>query len=58
MGLVELVVIGAVGGVALATLILVVLWRAVGNAFDWLIYRFGNERAANDVAEKWRGREQ
>lgn len=30
---------------AFAALILVVIWRAVSNVFDWVVETFGNEEA-------------
>ena len=41
----ELLVIAVVGGVLLAGLVWVVIYKAVGNVFDWLILTFGNPEA-------------
>ena len=57
----ELVIAAVVGGVALAVVLMGVIWkvvsRAVDNGLDWLIHTFGNERAAREVEEKWRSRD-
>ena len=41
----ELLIAAVVGGVLLALEILWIIWRAVGAAYDWIIYTFGNEQA-------------
>lgn len=57
----ELLLASIIGGVVLAALLMMVLWKvvsaAVENGLDWLIDTFGNERAAHEVEEKWRKRE-
>ena len=56
----ELIVFGLVallGGLALAAFVWVMIWKATGNAFDWLIHTFGNERAAAEIEAKWQSRE-
>lgn len=54
----ELLIAAVIGGVLLAALVLRVIWvvvsRAVDNGVDWLVFNFGNERAAKRVEEKWR----
>ena len=54
-----LIAVGA--GVLLAVVLIVVIWKIVGgaveNGLDWLIYTFGNERAAKSVEDKWRERD-
>lgn len=53
----ELIIFGLVallGGIALAVVVWIIIWKATGNAFDWLIHTFGNERAAAEIEEKWR----
>lgn len=37
----ELLIGAVTAGVVLAIIILVVLWRAVSNAFDWFVQTFG-----------------
>ncbi|MDP9067400.1 MAG: hypothetical protein M3N53_03490 [Actinomycetota bacterium] len=57
----ELIVIGIVilvGSVVLAGAIWIVIWKAMGNILDWIIHAFGNERAAAEIEEKWRRRQQ
>lgn len=57
----ELLIFGVivlVGGAALAGAIWLVIWKATGNMFDWLIHTFGNERAAAEIEEKWRRQEE
>jgi hypothetical protein len=57
----ELVIIAAVvlvGSAVLAGAIWMVIWKATGNAFDWIIHTFGNERAAAEIEDKWRRREE
>jgi hypothetical protein len=49
----EILIVGAIAGVFLALVILWIVWRAVGNAIDWLIYTFGNENAARRIEQKW-----
>lgn len=54
----ELVVFGIIVLVgSLAGAIWIVIWKATGNAFDWIIHTFGNERAAAEIEEKWRRQE-
>ena len=54
----ELLFIAVVGGIALAAVLMVLIWkivsRAVDNGMDWLIHTFGNKSAAREVEEKWR----
>lgn len=54
----ELLIGAALAGVALAVVVMVVIWRvvsrAVDNGLDWLIHTFGNDRAASRIEEKWR----
>jgi hypothetical protein len=52
----ELLIAAVVAGIVFAVAIMVVIYRAVGAAFDWLIYTFGNERAAREVEERWRSK--
>lgn len=40
------------GGAILALALTWLIWRAVGNAIDWLIITFGNEEAANEVRKR------
>jgi hypothetical protein len=58
---VELLITAVIGGVLLAGALMVVIWKvvsgAVDNGLDWLIHKFGNERAAREVEEKWRRRD-
>jgi hypothetical protein len=57
----ELLIFGVivlVGGAVLAGAIWLVIWKATGNAFDWLIHTFGNERAAAEIEERWRRQEE
>lgn len=49
----ELLIAGAVAGVVLAVIMMVLVYRAVGVAFDWLICTFGNERAATEVDHRF-----
>lgn len=49
----EIIIAGAILGVVLALVILWIVWRAVGNALDWIIYTFGNENAARRIERKW-----
>jgi hypothetical protein len=51
---VEFLIAAVVAGVLFAVTMMVVIYRAVGAAFDWLIYTFGNERATKEVEERWR----
>jgi hypothetical protein len=53
---VEFLIAAVVAGVVLALIMLVIIYRAVRAAFDWLIYTFGNERAAKEVEERWRSK--
>ena len=57
----ELLLIAVAGGVILAVVLMVLMWkivsRAVDNGMDWLIHTFGNERAAREVEAKWRKKE-
>ena len=57
----ELLIVAIIGGVGLAVVLMVLIWKIVGgaveNGLDWLIYTFGNERAAKDIEAKWRERE-
>ena len=52
----ELLIAAVAGGVALAAVLMTVIWkivsRAVDNGLDWLVYTFGNERAAREVARE------
>ena len=52
----ELLIAAVVGGVALASVLMLVIWKvvssAVDNGLDWLIHTFGNERAARAVEER------
>lgn len=57
MELLILAVVGLVVGAAIAVTVWIVIWRATGNAFDWLIHTFGNERAAAEIEKKWREKE-
>ena len=54
----ELLIVAVIGGVVLAGVLMVVIWKvvsgAVDNGLDWLIHTFGNETAARKVEEKWR----
>lgn len=52
----ELLIAAVVGGVVFAVIMMVIIYRAVSAAFDWLIYTFGNERAAKEVEERWRSK--
>jgi hypothetical protein len=58
---VELLIAAVIGGVVLAGVLLVVIWKivsaAVDNGMDWLIHTFGNDQAAKRVEQKWRSRE-
>lgn len=48
----EILIAGAIGGLLLALLIMIVVWRAVGTAFDWLIETFGNDDAVRRLRER------
>ena len=48
-----MLVIAAIGGVALGLFLWWVVFRAVTRAFEWLIYTFGNEQAAQRIEERW-----
>lgn len=54
----KLLIVAVVGGVILALVLSRAIWmvvsRAVDNGLDWLVFNFGNERAAKRVEEKWR----
>lgn len=50
--MVELLVIGVLGGVLLAAFLWVVIYRAVGNLFDWVILTFGNPDAVKEVKRR------
>ncbi|MFN2388500.1 MAG: hypothetical protein ABR575_02670 [Actinomycetota bacterium] len=56
----ELLLAAIIGGLLLAVLVTILIWRvasrAVDNGLDWLIHTFGNERAAKQIEEKWRDR--
>lgn len=52
----ELLIAAVVAGVVFAVIMMVFIYRAVSVAFDWLIYTFGNERAAKEVEERWRSK--
>lgn len=58
----ELIIAGVIGGVLLAVVLWKLIWivvsRAVDNATDWLVHSFGNERAAKEVEDKWRKRDE
>ncbi len=41
----KFVVIVAIGSILLAGIVWIVVYRAVGSAFDWLILTFGNPTA-------------
>ena len=43
--MIEFLVIAVLGGLLLAGISWVVIWRAVGSVFDWVILTFGNEGA-------------
>lgn len=62
MELIVIVLIAVVGGAVLALTLFSILWKivapAVENLLDWLIHTFGNENAAREVEEKWRGKGQ
>jgi hypothetical protein len=53
---VELLIAAVIAGVVLAVFLMVVIYRALSVAFDWLIYTFGNERAASEVEKRWRSK--
>ncbi len=53
----ELLIAAVVAGVVFAVIMMVVIYRAVSAAFDWVIYTFGNERAAKEVEERWRSKD-
>lgn len=57
----ELLIAAVVGGVLLALGLMAVIWKvvsgAVDNGLDWLIHKFGNDRAAREVEEKSRARD-
>jgi hypothetical protein len=57
MELIAFEVLALVGGALFAGVVWVVIWKATGNAFDWVIHTFGNVRAATQIEEKWRNRE-
>ena len=54
----ELLIGAALAGVALAVVVMVMIWRvvsrAVDNGLDWLIHTFGNDPADSRIEEKWR----
>ena len=58
----ELIIAAVIGGVLLAVVIWKLIWTvvsgAVDNGVDWLVHTFGNERAARQVENKWRKREE
>lgn len=58
----ELLIAATIGGVLLATVLMGLIWKvvsaAVENGLDWLIHTFGNERAAREVEERWRKRDE
>lgn len=53
----ELLIAAVVTGIAFAVTMMVVIYRAASPAFDWLIYTFGNERAATEVEKRWRSKD-
>lgn len=58
----ELLIVVVIGGVFLAFVLMSVIWKIVSpatdNLLDWLIHTFGNERAAKDVEEKRKRRDE
>ncbi|GEM_PF-3862073 len=48
----ELLIAAAVLGVVPAVVVWIVIWRATGTAFDWLIETFGNQEAAERVRKR------
>lgn len=56
----EFLVAAVVVGILLAAAIALTIWKVFSKAFDngldWLIHTFGNENAARQVEDKWRGR--
>ncbi len=51
----------AVVTILLVAAIFIATWKIVGaaveNVLDWLIYTFGNDRAVEQLEEKWRQRD-
>lgn len=56
----ELLIIGVIGGVLLAAIVWIVIYRAMGNVFDWLILTFGNPEAVDRLKRErgWNGSEE
>ena len=48
----ELLIAAGVLGVVLAVAVWIVIWRATGPVFDWLIETFGNHEAAELVRKR------
>jgi hypothetical protein len=48
----ELIIAATIAGIVFGIFVLWIIWRAVGNAMDWLIETFGNEEAAKHVRER------
>ena len=51
----ELLIAAGVLGVVLAVAVWIVIWRATGTIFDWLIETFGNQESAERVRKRTRG---
>ncbi|MDQ3765796.1 MAG: hypothetical protein M3346_00395 [Actinomycetota bacterium] len=51
----ELLIAAAVLGIILGVAVWIVIWRATGTAFDWLIETFGNRDAAERVRKRRNG---
>lgn len=49
----ELLIVAVIAGAVVAVVVAWIIWRAVGNALDWLIHTFGNEEAAERIRRKW-----
>ena len=56
MKLVIVVALTLLLGIVAALVIFVVLYRAMSNLIDWIIYTFGNGRAVRELEQRERRR--
>lgn len=50
--MIELVVIGVIGGIALVLPLWILIYKAMGNLVDWLILTFGNADAVEQLKRR------
>jgi hypothetical protein len=48
----EFLILAVAGSLVLALFVWVVIYRAMGNLIDWLIFTFGNDSAVKRVQEE------